>query len=612
MGARVPIPLANLLSLPVRHFAVVDAGQHRARILHASVARGRPRLIRYEVVDTHEEGFTTPEELREEIRRRLRESRAEAIVLVVPQHQILRHLLDVPLGDAEETRALVEGEASNIGGLSDSAWVFDAVRLLPYGHASHPVVAAFCRQTDLQHHLESLAEDPNSIFDVRPAGEALAAAFSTAAPETRNAILVELGAVHTAVTILAGGQPVFASSFPMGSAAWTTALAKDRGGSAEAAEVLKRTEPPAFDTEAAPNLQEAMAAWLAEFERTLRDVEQEIPARAAPGSWVAYLAGGGSLQPGIAEVLTRLGKRQFERWPGTTAEQGQEADIAVAWGALLLALGLGGPAPSLLPPERRAAWDRKRLWRALVSINLVLAAMLAMGIAAATAYQTRALAAKSAWKERASDALQHALEIRTVAETFNARLDNFRPVLERQRQTVETLRLLADLQRERTNANHWYVLLADAESYSAGSNNFAVASAPRSIESRFSASSAVLSSNAPSTGRAFIAEVCLIPQGEQMRQALSDLVGDLKRYPLFRNVDVLPAERRRELVATNLIFPERHFALELSLSEAPMLAPIVLPRVVVSNREPRGPFRLGPRPEADSSSNIVPRSGRLR
>jgi hypothetical protein len=102
-----------------------------------------------------------------------------------------------------------------------------------------------------------------------------------------------------------------------------------------------------------------------------------------------------------------------------------------------------------------------------------------------------------------------------------------------------------------------------------------------------------------------------VPQGERMRQTLSDLVGDLKRFPLFRNVDVLPAERRRDLVATNLIFPERHFALELNLSEAELLPPIPIPRVVVTNREPRSAFRSPLRTDGGATTNGG-RTGRPR
>jgi hypothetical protein len=97
-----------------------------------------------------------------------------------------------------------------------------------------------------------------------------------------------------------------------------------------------------------------------------------------------------------------------------------------------------------------------------------------------------------------------------------------------------------------------------------------------------------------------------------MRQSLSQLIGDLKHFPLFRNVDILSAERRRFLVGTNLIFPERHFALELNLSESELLPLLPLPKPAVTNREPaRSSFRVAPRPESVANTN-APTPGRPR
>jgi hypothetical protein len=86
-----------------------------------------------------------------------------------------------------------------------------------------------------------------------------------------------------------------------------------------------------------------------------------------------------------------------------------------------------------------------------------------------------------------------------------------------------------------------------------------------------------------------------------MRRALSDLVAGLRTTPPFRNVDVLPAELRRMLVASNLVFPDRHFALELNLSEADLLPALPLPARAATNGPPARP---GPRAPA---TNAAPR-----
>ncbi len=595
---------AHLLSLPARHFAVVDAGRQRSRILLATVARGRPKVVRTVIIDSHEEGFTTADELRDETRRRLAELDPEAIVVVLPEHILLRHVLDVPRGDPEDTRALLEREASSIGGLSQSAWAFDAVHLDPLPGHPDPLAAVFCRQDDLQQILDSLVPDESAVFDVRTTADALAAAFVSARPEARDAILVNIGASHTAVTLLANGQAVFAASFPTGSAAFTEALAADRGGSFETAEVLKRTEPPDLSV-ARTRWIHALRTWIDELERTLREWEAWRPPVGSIRDWPVHIAGGGALQPGLPETLSQLGRRSVLPWPAEGLPDSVPSDFAAAWGALILAVGHAGSAPSLLPPERRAGWQRRRVWRAVVSINFALSAMLAVALVAATIFQSRLLREKAQWRREASVALQHAYDIRALAEEFNARMDAFRPVIMRQRRTVQTLEILNALREQRTNADHWYVLLADARSYAAGSNHFTQATSPPppALAAPMPASLALPNAltNLPPSPRTFIAEICLVPEGEQMRQSLSEIVGALQQFPVFDHVDVLPPERRRSLVATNLIFPERHFALELELSRTQLLPRVPLDRDQATNREPRFPFR--PHIRSETSTN---------
>lgn len=608
-----PSHVANLLSLPARQFAVVDAGSQRVRILVASISRGQPRLERTLVVDSFEEGATSPDEIHAQVRQHLEEIGPEAVLLIAPQHQVLHQVLDSAPADAAHTRALLEREASSIGGLSESRWTFDSSRLRPFGRVAHPLAASFCRQDHLQELIECWTQDESSVFEIRAASDALAAAFRAAAPRQRDAILVDLGAQHTALTVLLDGQPVFAASFPSGSAAFSQAIATDRGCSPESAEVLKRTESLPATPDGSPAYHASLTAWVAELERTLREWRDDHPDLSeAAAKWSVHLAGGGALQPDLPALLSRFGARPFLPWPASGPDRpALQPDFVCAWGAVLLVL-TPSAAPSFLPPPQRSFWVRQRFWRFLLLANFGLAGILGLLLFSAYRHQTRVLDLKRQWKDTANRALNHAREIRIVSEGFNDRMDALRPILEAERQTVETLQVLAVLQNRRTNAQHWYVLLSDALSYGAGSNNFAPLPTPRPPEARFATPSPTPSTNAPPPARAFIAEICLVPQGEEMRQSLSQLIGDLKQFPLFRNVDILSAERRRSLVGTNLIFPERHFALELNLSESELLPLLPLPKPAVTNREPtRSSFRVAPRPESVATTN-VPTPGRPR
>ena len=575
MGSSFPVAtLKNLLSLPARHLAVVHPDGPHTAILVARVVFGRPRPVDFLVIDAAAEGLASPAEIKEDLRARLAEIGPEALVLVIPQHRLLRHVLDVPPGDAAEIRAQVEREASHIGGLSESTWAFDSARLLPFGGHAHPLAAVYCRQSDLAEALEAYSDDEDSVFEVIPAGDALAAAYLRTAPARSDAILIDLGIEHTGLTIVHAGQAVFSSSFPSGSAALRVAPSDD------------------------PAPAGPIRAWLVELERTIHEWTEDHPKLAgAAQQWPAYLAGIGSDDPTLPEALCRAGTRPFASWSVVArTKTAPHSEGATAWGALLAALGQSTPVPSLLPRPRRDFWAQQRFWRGLLSANFLLAAILAWVLGMAIHRQQQQLDAKARWQAAASRALEDARDIRVVAEGLNGRLDALRPVLERQRQTVETLQTLSALQLQRTNAEHWYVLLADNVSYAAGSNHFVALPPLRGPDHRHGPGSAASTNAAGSPDRTFVAEVCVLPQGEKMRQKLSDLVADLKRIRLFANVDVLPPERRRPWVATNLYFPERHFALELNLSEDDLLPPLPLVQPATTNREPRAPFRTALRP----------------
>lgn len=148
--------------------------------------------------------------------------------------------------------------------------------------------------------------------------------------------------------------------------------------------------------------------------------------------------------------------------------------------------------------------------------------------------RSNSLAAKADWKNQATLAREHARDIRNVQPSTRA-WTRCAPCSKRSGRPSKPSRPLAALQQQRTNAQHWYVLLGDA-TVTPPAATTSPPSPPRAPRSPGSSQSVrpCRAHQPPPAGRAFIAEVCLIPQGEQMRQSLSELVAELKRYPLFR------------------------------------------------------------------------------
>lgn len=573
--------------MPARRVAVVDPGSQRLKLLLAELHGSHVRVTDRRLVDRHEETGGDEAAAADWISPWLAEAAPDALVLVLPQAQAFHRVLETPATGPAGVAGLLAEEAARIEGLTGVRMASDAVRLAPHAGHSAPLGTTFWREQATQEWTDAHGGAEVPPLNLVPGAAALAAAHLAQPGAAREAVLVDLGARQTTVAVLQGGQLVHALAIPEGSRLWTEAIAADRGCGAGSAEVLKRSED-LFAGGVAERLGAALSDWVQDIEQALADWAADLPARGAldPARWPVFLTGGGGAQPGLLGHLRARSTLDWRPWPGDEAE----AAFAPALGALARTLGEPPSAPSALPAEARGRWRRERLWRGVLALNLLLLATLAVALGVSTLAHARQHAAREAWLVEARAGIASAQAARSTAEEINRQFAVWRPLLARQRQSVESVEALATLRRERTNDTFWYVLVGDLESYERGTaallpptNRAAEVLGPRL-------------GPPPPPGlpgaRALVAEVGLLPQGEEMRQTLSDLVGRLRASPPFRNVDVLPPEARRQLVATNLAYPDRFFALELSLSESDLLSPLpVLPR-----RATNGPARSGPRP----------------
>lgn len=572
-------------AMPARRLAVVDPGGQRIKLLLAELHGAEVRVTGRRLVDRHEETAAEEAAAAAWISPWLAEAAPDALVLVLPQGQMFHRLFDAPQnGDA--TAALLRDEAARIEGLTGARMASAAVPLAAYAGFPSPLAATFWREQATQEWAEAHGAAEVPPYDLVPGAAALAAAHAALPGAAASAVLVDLGARQTTLAVIAGGQLVHALAFPEGSRAWTDAIAADRGCTRESAEVLKRGED-LFGPGPGEKLGAALREWLQDIEQALADWADDLPRRGGlePARWPVFLAGGGAAQPGLLGHLRGRSALDWRPWPAGDPEA---AAFAPAQGALVRALGGPPVAASALPADVRRSWGRETAWRALIGVNVVLLTFLAAALGWSVIAKTRRVAARSAWMAAAQAGIADAQAARAAALALNRGFDLWRPVLIRQRQTVETVEALTTLRQERTNDAYWYVLVGDLESYLRGTAQLAEPTnrGPETLTRIGPPPPPGLPS-----ARALVAEVGLLPQGEAMRQALSDLVGRLKASPPFQNVDVLPAESRRVLVATNLAYPDRFFALELSLSDTDLLTPLPVPLKPATN----GPVRPPPR-----------------
>jgi len=229
---------------------------------------------------------------------------------------------------------------------------------------------------------------------------------------------------------------------------------------------------------------------------------------------------------------------------------------------------------------------------------LLLAGVLLLGLG--TWQKASLLGRKHDLVNRTETALVTAGTIDSLSRRLNREYEEIHPVLVRQRQTVQVLQTLNNLEQVRTNKDFWYVLIADATSYFSGTT------LPGALTNLSLAAPAPVSTNAYSARREFIAELCIPQEGEDLRRVLSQIVTDIKRSPLFVKADTLAPERRRNLVDPRVVLTNHYFTVAMEVSGTELQAPVVTAELssgVLPARDPRRSPAQRPKPERPTGSN---------
>ncbi|HKS37173.1 MAG TPA: pilus assembly protein PilM [Verrucomicrobiae bacterium] len=550
---------------PARRVIAIDAGSHSFKVLLVEELFGRVRLLRHELIDLQEEGLLSAGEISKHLQTVLREFGSHPVALVLPQHRSLSQVIDLPAAIGEEVRHLIEEETVKLSGLSESAIAFDYAPLTPFGRNQNPFWVTLCQESEILGQVNRLGLEEEDVCDVTTTANALAAAYRVLQPAADRVVLVDLGASNTVVTILVSGQAVHGGSFPFGSDTFTDEIAAQGDGSFRSAETLKCTRNLLAPGDGAAPLSKKVESWRHDLERMLKEclADQGEPPSALE-SFQVVLCGGGALQPGLIEYLNQRGSMRYSAWPdGADAKTALPSGrFAVAFGAALQTLGRNPQPASLLPLQLRAVWKKHRSLELLHSIGAMVLVATALVLAFGTWQKLRLVERKKTLLTQSQAALEKTHSTESLATLLAQQYESLRPILQRQKETWDTLKTLALLQQVRSNRNFWYVLLADQRSYFAARPIVQTNSPPAQTGS---------ATNPPPQKYGFVAELCVPEEPEAMRRVVSQLVTDLKRDPLFRNVDALSAEWRRNLVDPKLLIPDRSISLELELAATEFL-----------------------------------------
>lgn len=558
----------------------VDAGTRCIRLVLMESHFGKLRVWRQEALELQQEGLVAAEELQAHLQKTLAQWGRPPIALVLPQAVAVAQIVDLsPVPDAE-ARKLIGDETIKLAGVSESALVYDFVRVPPQLEGRESFWVTFCQESEIQNRITQLGLDGEDFREITTAANALLTAWLAAPDRGRNAVLVHAGAQGTTVVVIREGTGVFAASFPMGGDFFTRAIARLKKCSNEAAEATKFSSNLLAGTEALPGFPEIVDGWAAELKRQLAEWRNSHPQSAGGPARQELIASGGAFeQPGLLEYLSATAGLQFERWPAPDRAGAlvPELGFEIALGAGLQALGLSPQPVSLLPANRRAVW-RQRLGRQrfeFANAVLLLLCFLVLGFG---------LWRKVSLIQRKQELLA---KVQAGLETVQANTaltgdllnsyETLRPVFDRQQHTVDTLESLALLQQARSNGTPWFVLVADQQTYFSHPPTLSLAATNRpagpTLELEFGPR--YRESTNPTPARpGLIAELCIPDTAEGARQTLGLMVSSLKRSPAFARVDLLSEDLRRSLANTNVLLRERHFALALDFATTDFQTPL--------------------------------------
>lgn len=576
MAAQFQFPIVGLPLLPGRRLIAVDAGSHAIKIILAERSGSSVRILRRELIDLQDEGLLSSEEIGPAVTAVLSSMGDYPVVLALPQHLTFSHILDLTSG-SQAVKQMIEAETRKNRDLRDSPVVYDFARLHPFGRHQNAFLVTLCKENDILAQIARLALVQEDVIEVVASANVLATGYQSLSPSTGHVALVDIGASGTMVSLCLNGQVVHTANFPIGGNLFTETLATATNTTPEAAEASRQTT----NLFAGPDRVEALASvvnsWKMELKRAIDGWLFENPELKLPlSSFRVVLTGGGSQQPGLIEFLNDDPELRFELWRSGSGKHTVPASFAVVYGAAAQALGVGGQSASLLPADLRDHWRKQRVHQRILAgvAGVLMLTMILLG------YGTWAKHSAAREKERlvnqAKFALEKAEEIAALRQQLIADYDRIRPVLRKGQRTLDTLKSLALLEQSRTNRNLWYVLFADQPSYFAWKST-------NGFPQPFNDSTNLLQRSG------FIAELCINQEGEAMRQTLGQVVAELKQSTLFNNVDTLPSDLRRDIAYTNVILPDRHFALSLEMARSHFLPVQSRMRTGETNATPKTP-----------------------
>lgn len=552
-----PSPLRILAGiLPTRRLLAVDAGSRTVKIILVEEFLGRTRILQQKLLEPASEDDDSREDCLLRVRALLHQVGDCPVALALPHYRALSQVLDLPSTEPEDVQAAITEESSKLSGLGESAIIHDFSALNPFSHYSNPFWVTFCQEGEVQNQIGRCGLGDLDLCEVTTTANALVAAYQFAQPDlTQPTALVDIGAMGTLVTLLLNGQPAYAASFAMGTELWAEILAHHESLPLNKAR-SKLTQSGFQNPQPNSPLPKALTRWETELNRLLQEWILEHPnLKLQTSSFTCILSGGGSELPNLLETLQPTSQLNFAPWPQNPSEDHVSPRFTTALGAALHALGKANQPASLLPHETRRYWRQSHFLQLLQSLLLATLCLLGITLGIATWHLSQLDKERRADLQTSRTSLNIARSVASLHDNLQKNYQRVRPILERQRETLDTLNTLSLLQQARSNQAFWYVLFSTKRDYYTA----------KPLPSTNPPPTLSTSNSIPYLPQrpGYIVELSIPETGETGRRIVSQLATNLRSSQQFLTVDSLPDDRRRPLADPEITLPEGHFALDL-------------------------------------------------
>jgi len=288
----------------------IDIGSADIKLVELQKSGSAVRVTaaeRIRLPDNEPDWASTLDSAQETLRAFLSSRRRVPVVCSVPPQEATEKIIELPPTDPDTVGDVMKFEAETHIPLPLDAVNFDHAVVRADAQGTSVLLAASPRHV-LDALRGALQKAGAKIYALETPGVALLNALRQVMPadvlaSSPGLMLVDIGARHTQIIVLANDQPRIVRAVSIGSEGLTEALRQDGALSSADAETRKRERGLATDEDLTP----AAAAWLSRLADELRRVIQGFRALSRTGSVErVWLTGGGALTLGLPERLTEL------------------------------------------------------------------------------------------------------------------------------------------------------------------------------------------------------------------------------------------------------------------------------------------------------------------